>query len=137
MSRYDQQPPEHNAIIQHVNREWTTLFLEYTSTTAHTTSYKYTVKDNDVDGGGGGAEISGEFVMKNSYDFEGGDIGGRSDDTRFFEGEIVCYEACHKEDEQQISIPSSLRKLVIWNQMVKPPPDSVKQPPKRRRRRCQ
>ena len=76
--------------------------------------------------------------MKNSDDLEGGDIGGRPDDTRFFEGEIACYEACHKDDEHQIKIPSSLRKLIIWNQMVKPPPDSVIKQPRRRRRhkRC-
>ena len=98
-------------IIQHVNREWTTFFLEYRGEKKDTT-FKYIINNHD----------SGDFSMKNiSGEADGCALGGRFDDTHFFQGDIASFESYHQEnvsDELQL-MPSSLRKLIISNQMVK------------------
>ena len=82
-----------HAVISHRNQDWTTLFMEYSSTSDHTTRYKYTVVNNKDS-----SEITGDFTMRNLLDpIIGGLMGGRSDDSRFFVGDIACFEAYHMD----------------------------------------
>ena len=107
-----------HAVINHQNQDWTTLFMEYSSTADHKTSYKYTVVNNKD-----GSKINGGFTMKNFFNpIIGGVMGGREDGSRFFVGDIASFEAYHmdknRNDDDEQFLPASLRQLIISNQMI-------------------
>ena len=94
-------------IIQHVNRDWTTLFLEYAAGERET-GYRYNINNYE----------SGEFVRKDIQDpILGCALGGRYNDTRFFDGDIAGVEVYHNTGTAEM-IPSCLRDLIISSQMI-------------------
>ena len=96
--------------VQHDTRDWTTLFVDWT---VHT---DYSVHCNYV--------INNETETIASYDFSdsgvhntGFSIGGRYNDTKFMTGNISALDLyCNRQCTQ--SIPSSLRHLIVSNQML-------------------
>ena len=98
-------------IIQHVNRNWTTFFLEYIGSEKNTT-FKYDINDG---------EDTDTFSMENiDGEVEGIAIGARLDDTHFLQGEIASFVSYHREHAHTNGkfMPTSLRKLIISHQMV-------------------
>ena len=95
-------------IIQHDNRKWTTLFLDYT---VSDTDYEFTyMLDNDH-------KLQGNFAFENGGVFEEGfQVGGRSDGTHFLTGAIHALELYYTPVNKPI--PQSLKQLLIKGQLV-------------------
>ena len=96
--------------IQHDTRDWTTLFIDWTVHTNYRTHCNYIINNDPATIG------SYEFSNLGIHN-PGFSIGGRYNDTKFMTGtisalEVYCNIHCTK------SIPSSLRHLIISNQMV-------------------
>ena len=106
--------------IQHVTREWTTLFVEwYTSPEINRGTYN--INNN---------ELTGEFTCQTPSMVEElkVSIGGRYDKTRLLTGAISALEIYSVEDSttEDGMLPKPLKQLIIENQLIL---DRSKSPP--------
>jgi hypothetical protein len=95
-------------IIKHPNRNWTTLFLEYTAL-EHVTKCNYIINNNP--------HLGGAFTFDSYEEMSTGfAVGSRYDNTRFLQGEIASIEMYHGKGNKQI--PQAVKDLVIKNQLI-------------------
>ena len=97
-------------LVQHDTRDWTTLFVDWTFHTDYRLHCNYII-NNDP------ATIASYEFSDSGVHNTGFSIGGRYNDTKFMTGaisaiDVYCNWQCTKP------IPSSLRHLIISNQMV-------------------
>ena len=111
-------------IIKHDNKIWTTLFIEWTQMDGNRGTY-------DIDDG----EQKGTFIAKppshalpyNVY------IGGRSDNTHYFNGYLSAVEWCSVlELNDDAHFPDALKRLIIDHQYID---DNAKRPKKKKKSR--
>ena len=96
--------------VQHDTRDWTTLFVDWTVHTDYRLHCNYIINNDPATIG------SYEFTDLGIHT-TGFSIGGRYNDTKFMTGTISALDVyCNWQCTQ--SIPSSLRHLIVSNQML-------------------
>ena len=110
--------------VKHDATLWTTLFVEWTENDGNRGTF-------DINNG----EKRGTFITKPSTEFLPStvNIGGRSDNSHYFNGHLAAVEWCSfLELAQGIHFPSYLKKLIIKSQYI----DDGAEPPKKYRKLC-
>ena len=97
--------------IQHNCRNWTTLFLDYTTHESVSTSEFTYILDNDP-------RMQGSFTLQRPRVYTlGAYIGGRKDGTNAFAGSLHGIELYYTKSPQPI--PQTLKELIIKAQQIK------------------